>query len=418
MRLWRRFFQENGIRVDIETGTMLPADRSEEHRDALWLWTGTHATQVRYVGRGVSRLTRRYREAADARAALEGDMPWACWPFSPGSASTSRSRSTNYDWLRSSAVRRRGRWDGRAGADRWRPGALQGPSRPVNLATIVHLEGKAYTADLDETERNELFVFSQVVAFGGLAAREFCSYGRYCNAADFNFVIQGFRDEPNGTFFDVRRRDGYRSVRVTADAYQVQAPSQMSFDRPIRIDIALIRALMSARGTPVWDRIFEAIGPFLRANTDSPEITEQTEVVEMVGAFEKALGVWSSDKLKREFRRHFRPTKDITPRDAPRIPPARRNGPSVRSFWIADFYELRNAHAHGSQAPPSGLVSDRVEHLDCSCLRVSAAGEISLERRGPLSTDRGRSEGDRPLRVACSVQDTSSRARRDRGASR
>ncbi len=237
------------------------------------------------------------------------------------------------------------------------------PHGPVNIATIAHLEGRAYTADLDEAERNDLFVFSQVVAFAGLAAREFCSYGRYCNAADFAFMIQGFRDEPNGTFFDVRRRDGRSSIRVTADVYQVQAPSQMSFHRPIRLDVGLIRALMNARGTPVWDRVFEAIGPFLRANTDSAEITEQTEVVEMVGAFEKALGVWGSDGLKRELGRHLRPTSDISPRDAPRIPPARRNGPSVRSFWIADFYELRNAHAHGSQTPPGGLVWDSMEHL-------------------------------------------------------
>jgi len=237
------------------------------------------------------------------------------------------------------------------------------PHGPVNVATIAHIEGKAHTADLDEAERNDLFVFSQVVAFGGLAAREFCSYGRYCNTADFSFMIQGFRDEPNGTFFDARRRDGYRSIRVTADAYQVQSPSQMSFDRPIRLDAALIRALMTARGTPVWDHVFEAIAPFLRANTDAPDVAEQTEVVEMVGAFEKALGVWGSDGLKRELGRHFHPTRDISPRDAPRIPPAQRNGPSVRSFWIADFYDLRNAHAHGSQAPPGGLVWDRMEHL-------------------------------------------------------
>lgn len=234
---------------------------------------------------------------------------------------------------------------------------------PVNVATIAHVEGKAYTTELDEAERNELFVFSQVVAFGGLAAREFCSYGRYCNTADFSFVIQGFRDEPNGTFFDVRRRDGYSGTRVTADAYQVQAPVQMSSHRPIHLDVALIRALMNARGTRVWDRVFEAIGPFLRANTDSADVTEQTEVVEMAGAFENALGVWGSDDLKRELGRRFRPTRDISPRNAPRIPPARRNGVSVRSLWIADFYDLRNAHAHGSQTPPADLVWDRKEHL-------------------------------------------------------
>jgi hypothetical protein len=103
---------------------------------------------------------------------------------------------------------------------------FRAPHGPVNVATIAHLDGKAFTAELDEAERNDLFVFSQVVAFGGLGAREFRSYGRYCNATDFIFIIQGFRDEPNGTVFDARRRDGHTSVRVTADAYQVWAPSQ------------------------------------------------------------------------------------------------------------------------------------------------------------------------------------------------
>lgn len=242
---------------------------------------------------------------------------------------------------------------------------FRAPHGPVNVATIAHLQGKAYTAELDEAERNDLFVFSQVVAFGGLAAREFRGFAssRYCNTADFSFIVQGFRDEPNGTFFDVRRRDGYTGVRVTADAYQVLAPPQLSFGRPIRLDVAVLRGLIDARGRPLWDRLFEAIGAFLRANTDAADIAEQTEVVEMVGAFEKALGVWGSDDLKRELGRHFRPTRDISPRDAPRIPPAMRNGPSVRSFWIADFYDLRNAHAHGSQTPPAGLVWDRKEHL-------------------------------------------------------
>lgn len=239
------------------------------------------------------------------------------------------------------------------------------PHGPVNVATIAHLEGKAYTADLDEAERNDLFVFSQVVTFSGLAARQFCNLAaaRYCNAADFAFLIQGFREEPNGTFFDVRRRDGYTSKRVTAEAYQVLAPAHLSFTRPIDLDVGLLRAFMNARGRPIWDRLFEAVGPFLRANTDSADTAEQTEVVEMVGAFEKALGVWGSDALKREFGQHFRPTRDISPRDAPRIPPARRNGPSVRRFWIDDLYSLRNAHAHGSQAPPADLLWGRIEHL-------------------------------------------------------
>lgn len=233
---------------------------------------------------------------------------------------------------------------------------------PVKEATIVRIDRKAYTADLVEAERNELFVFSQLVTMGGLAARSFFDKG-YCNSVDFSFVIQGFREKPNGTFFDVRRRDGVTPVRVTADSYQVMAPPHLSHDKPVHVDVSLIEALVQARGHPLWDRIYESIGPFIRANTDSAETAEQSEVVEMVGAFEQALDVRGSDDLRREFEAHFRPTKDINPRNAPRIPPARRNGPSVRRLWMADFYDLRNAHAHGSQELPNDLIWDRVEHL-------------------------------------------------------
>jgi hypothetical protein len=260
-------------------------------------------------------------------------------------------------------------------------------SNPIDSATLVRLDDKPYTSDLTENERNDLFVFSQLVAIGGLAARKFFGQTGYCNAADFAFVIQGFRDEPNGTFFDVRKRDGGMGVRVTAESYQVLAPPHLSHDNPKQIDVPLIEALLRtrARGHAIWDRLYGSFGPFIRANTDAAEVAEQSEVVDMVGAFEQALGVWGSEDLRREFEAHFRPTKDISPRDAPRIPPARRNGSSVRRFWIADFYELRNAHAHGDQELPTNLVWDRLEHLLLGAYAFPLLINSLLNEHGPYT---------------------------------
>ena len=185
----------------------------------------------------------------------------------------------------------------------------------------------------------------------------------YCNASDFAFIMQSFREEAQGTRFSVRRRDGSASIIVTEGVYEVREPVHGNRGDDKILDMPLIAAILAVQGSRTWDRLYDAIGAFLRANTDSGEMAEQVEVVEITGAFEKALGVWGADPLKRAFEARFRPTKDITPKDAPRVPPARKNGPSLRRLWIDDLYTLRNAHAHGDQSDPSDLLWTRQEHL-------------------------------------------------------
>jgi hypothetical protein len=237
---------------------------------------------------------------------------------------------------------------------------------PVNVATIVRLADRELLKDFPEGELDSLFMLALLVAFGGLAVREFCGVAgvRYCNATDFTFMVQSFREEANGTVIDILRRDGRTSIRITADVYQVFRPWHASHPLGgVRLDVPLIEGLLQARGRGLWDHFRDSITAFVRANTDNPEIAPQSEVVDTVGAFERLLGVWGADRLKQEFECHFRPRRDIKPKDAPRVPPALRNGPSLRRLWIADFYEHRNPHAHGSQSTEPGLLWDRREHL-------------------------------------------------------
>jgi hypothetical protein len=244
--------------------------------------------------------------------------------------------------------------------------SAHGP-QPVNVATIMRLAERELLKDFSECELDSLFMLALLVAFGGLAAREFCGVAgvRYCNATDFTFMVQSFREEANGTVIDIPRRDGLNSIRITADAYQAFRPFHASTSfGGVRLDAPLIEALLRAsRGHTLWDRLRDSLTAFVRANTDNPEIARQSEVVDTVGAFERLLDVRGSDKLKREFESHFRPGRDIKPQDAPRIPPALRNGPSLRCLWIADFYKHRNPHAHGAQSTEPGRLWDRAEHL-------------------------------------------------------
>jgi hypothetical protein len=237
--------------------------------------------------------------------------------------------------------------------------------KPVDIASVARLDGRPWTADLAPEERGELFECARIVALGGLAAREYCMPLGYCNSADFAFIIQTFREEAQGTRLRMRRRDGSASIMMTEGVYEVREPPHGNTGETKALDLPLIAAVLSTRGSAVWARLYEAIGSFLRANTDSSEIAEQVEVVEMTGAFEKALGLWGAKKLKDAFAARFRPTKDITPVQAPRVPPPLKNGPSpsLRHLWIGDLYHLRNAHAHGDQASPPDLLWARDEHL-------------------------------------------------------
>jgi len=238
------------------------------------------------------------------------------------------------------------------------------PDRSVNLATLVRLDGRDLTDDLSEDERDRLFVFSKLVAFGGLARNEFCGLLPCCNATDFTLLLQGFRQQADGTRITIRRRDRDEEIRVMEDAYRVREPLYASHSSlPTKLDVALIEALLSARGHQLWECLRDAVEAFVRANSDNPEIAPQSEVVDMVGAFERVLGVWGKDDLKKRFGDHFKPRSDIPLSNAPRIPPARRNGPSLRRLWITDLYDLRNPPAHGNQSVQGGCLWDRAEHL-------------------------------------------------------
>lgn len=225
-----------------------------------------------------------------------------------------------------------------------------GVNRPVEQASIVRISGTSITEDLSDVAIDELFVFTEILGFSLLSNREFFGVGfAYYNRDNAQLVVQRFRDLSGGVSVISRRRDGSTTAYVSSDAFQVRRPFHIP--RPFRfdLDVALIRSLLSARGSDRWPKYFDAIFSFNRANTDSDQVLEQQELVLTVGAFERVLGLRGGREreLREAFARKWRPTVRFPAAGSPRFQSLGAVDRSVSDIWMEDLYRVRNEFAHG-----------------------------------------------------------------------
>lgn len=237
--------------------------------------------------------------------------------------------------------------------------------KPVSTATIAVLPNREVTDDLTQEDRDELFLFSEIVAFAGLAGREFFGFGlNYVNRDLFTFVIQFFTAVPGAVCVETRRRDGKTSNLVTPEAYKVHRPFHVPVDVcPVRIDTALVGALLQSRDLDRWPCYQEAIFDFNRANTDSDQIAEQMELILLNGAFERLFGLrgGKEHELVRRVTSTLCPSTRVDPSSCSRI--RREERGSLTEIWTRALYRLRGNLAHGRGTPTYPSMWDIREHL-------------------------------------------------------
>src|SRR5688572_14384115 len=67
---------------------------------------------------------------------------------------------------------------------------LNGENRPISSATLLTTVGSSMTADLDQPTISDFFEVAELIAFSGLAAREYFGTGTYGNRETFALAIQ------------------------------------------------------------------------------------------------------------------------------------------------------------------------------------------------------------------------------------
>ncbi len=261
---------------------------------------------------------------------------------------------------------------------------VHGKELPVEFATLIRLSEKGITSDLSDEDRASLFGFSELVAFSGLARREFFTKFNYVNRDDFTFVIQAFKEAGSGVAVTARRRDGVTQAYVVPTAYRVHRPFHVNnVDMRVQIDKELLLALVNARSRDAWPRYEEAILSFNRANTDGDQVSEQAEAVHMVGAIERLLDCrrGRENEFVSSFLGRWVPTSSLLPSACRRIPPNKARRRSVTEIWLRDFYTHRGNLGHGKTRSGHRWIWPLGDHL------LLGAFVFPLLARLVLSTD-------------------------------
>ena len=261
--------------------------------------------------------------------------------------------------------------------------------KPITEATLVEYPGKSIFDDLNEDERDELFVLSEIITFTGLSQRQFFGVHRSVCQENFSLIIQGFKpgDERSAAIHS-RRKDGRDINFMTDDVFRVHCPFHITINSSMQLDTRAIEALMNARNLAIWPAIEESIFWFNRANTDSPTVLPQSEIVMMIGAMERLFNLPGGKEkaLAKAVKELFKPMHPVEVLSCGRIPKDWRVK-SVMEAWIKDLFRLRGNFGHGKKEATYLSRWKMHEHLLLSAHIYPLLVKLMLNRSGlyPLS---------------------------------
>ena len=257
---------------------------------------------------------------------------------------------------------------------------LEAYSRPRRVdqdrVPLLRRDDLGFTADLNDEEVSEYFGFRRRLTFSILAGRQFFNL-RYANADHTRLVIQGFTPErAGGALLQLRRRDGATNVHIPRGHLSIPRPHHLAdwCALPKDLDPGLLAALERAvQEGPPWPRIDEAIRLFVGANTDSPDVSEHSELIDVVSAFSRVADEWQERPTVRDFVTTLPPPEGLPdPERLPNAPKARNErlaaaletGKHVRAVWLEDMFRVRHHFGHGRVAGSEypAIWTDR-EHL-------------------------------------------------------
>lgn len=244
--------------------------------------------------------------------------------------------------------------------------------RSVASCTLLLLKDQELLEEFSEKARKEAFIYAELIAFCGLSNRTFFNTVQigYVNRDDFTFYIQSRQEDSGAVVINSRRRDGNKTSIFSRDVLNFPRPAHLGTNFPVDIDRDLLHSLIAAQETAEWERYWEAIIGFGRSNTDNPSISDEAEIVLMIGAFQRLCDVdHSVDKILPVLSQIIPPRNPIPPSSCKRFTDdkdllqkyCRSN--SMLEAWMRDFFAIRGQKGHGRIEIPFKTAWASHEHL-------------------------------------------------------
>lgn len=268
-------------------------------------------------------------------------------------------------------------------------------AQPVRAAVLLSSPDRGLLQDFAEADLADVFFFAELVAFSGLAARQFFSFRGYSNRDHFRLVVQPFLEPERGVTVTTRRRDGSSTSFHTGDVYRVQPPPHVLAEE-VSIDDRLLGSLLAATGRSEWQRLYQSIVLFNEANTDRMEMPEGAELTMSYAALEQLLGLAgeSPRAVANRFLEHWisaEPSRDKwrIGSSHPRAVQLLAKSSGLRDAWVQDFANSRGSIAHGHHAEAYPAVWSPREHLLFAAFAIPRLLKLLLSEMGlyELSAD-------------------------------
>ena len=235
--------------------------------------------------------------------------------------------------------------------------------KPIDRATVIrHSAQESPSADFSESLHLDFFVFVDLLAFAGLAARRFFGHFEYTNRDSYRLVLQQFSTPGRGVLVTTRRRDGGTNMFYSGDTFVVYRPHHVGSD-PAKLDEGLLHALVAAMSDEQWPRLYQGVLLFNEANTDRIEVPQGTELIMTYAALEQLLDSAGRPpaEVARVFSDFLSPREDLE-RQAWKVAHGNDRAqrlldsvPNLRTAWLLDLGISRGsvAHGHATEAYPA-----------------------------------------------------------------
>ncbi len=260
---------------------------------------------------------------------------------------------------------------------------------PVANATICLLKNKDLFDDYDESDRENLFEIAEVVAFCGLAKREYFQgfFDNYHNADSYHLVMQGFEGSDGGSCIITRRRDGSNKDLRSKDTYKVSRPFNVGCNNTIKLDISLMNALIKAlEDEKLSLACADAIFSFNKANTDSSLMTEYHEMVFMLSAMQRLFNCnYKEDNTAKAFMSLMDSYSKLKVSNSDRLKGHQKQTRTISEAWLRDFFQLRGHFAHGKRVSQQKHYWTLKEHLLFASYIIPLLAKQKLSNEGYYS---------------------------------